>query len=114
MTAHPTLAYLGTGLMGLHQARNLLRAGFPLTAWNRTRAKAEPLVADGARVTDAAPDAAREAEIVVLMLENGQIVEQVLFGSGVATMPAISTTRVFSSSSSAATASSTRKGRSGE
>ena len=35
MTAHPTLAYLGTGLMGLHQARNLLRAGFPLTACNQ-------------------------------------------------------------------------------
>ena len=84
MTAHPATAFLGTGLMGLHQARNLLRAGYPLTAWNRTRARAEQLVPDGARVVDAAPDAVREAEIVVLMLENGPVVEQVLFGSGVA------------------------------
>ena len=84
MTAHPTIAFLGTGLMGLHQARNLLRAGYPLTAWNRTRARAEALVPDGARVVDAAPEAAGEAEVVVLMLENGPIVEQVLFGSGVA------------------------------
>jgi 3-hydroxyisobutyrate dehydrogenase-like beta-hydroxyacid dehydrogenase len=84
MTARPTIAFLGTGLMGLHQARNLLRAGYPLTAWNRTRTRAEQLVPDGARVVDTAPEAVREAEIVVLMLENGPVVEQVLFGPGVA------------------------------
>ena len=84
MTAHPSIAFLGTGLMGLHMARNTLRAGFPLTAWNRTRAKAEELVADGAQVADAAPDAVKAADIVVMMLENGPIVEQVLFGSGAA------------------------------
>src|SRR3712207_4597134 len=84
MTAHPATAFLGTGLMGLHQARNLLRAGYPLTAWNRTRARAEQLVPDGARVVDTALEAVRGAEIVVLMLENGPVVEQVLFGSGMA------------------------------
>lgn len=81
MTVHPTIALLGTGLMGLHQARNLLRAGFPLTAWNRTRARAEPLVPDGARFVDAAPEAVAVAEIVALMLENGPVVEQVMFGA---------------------------------
>ena len=84
MPAHPTIAFLGTGLMGLHQARNLLRAGYPLTAWNRTRARAEALAPDGARVVDTAAEAVDEADIVVLMLENGPIVEQVLFRPGVA------------------------------
>lgn len=84
MTARPAIAFLGIGLMGLHQARNLLRAGYPLVAWNRTRARAEPLLAEGARVADSAAEAVVGAEIVVLMLENGPVVEEVLFGSATA------------------------------
>lgn len=84
MDARPAIAFLGTGLMGLPMARNLLRAGYPLIAWNRTRAKAKQLVADGARVADAAANAVGKAQIVVMMLENGKIVEYVLLGSGVA------------------------------
>src|SRR5439155_25902 len=42
------VAVIGLGNMGLPIARNLLRAGFPLTVHNRTKAKAEPLVAEGA------------------------------------------------------------------
>ncbi|RFB76708.1 NAD(P)-dependent oxidoreductase [Methylovirgula sp. 4M-Z18] len=84
MTRKQTVAFLGTGLMGLHMARNLLRAGYPVAAWNRTRAKAEELSSDGARVVDAAPDAVRDADFVISMLENGGIVEKVLFDSGVA------------------------------
>jgi 3-hydroxyisobutyrate dehydrogenase-like beta-hydroxyacid dehydrogenase len=82
MTAPTTVAFLGTGLMGVHMARNVLRAGFPVTAWNRTRAKADELARDGAEVTDKAPQAVSGADVVVLMLENGPIVERVLFGSG--------------------------------
>ncbi|MDG4866251.1 NAD(P)-binding domain-containing protein, partial [Streptomyces sp. T-3] len=43
------IAFLGLGHMGAPMARQLLRAGHPLTVWNRTPAKAEPLVAAGAR-----------------------------------------------------------------
>ena len=46
----PTIAFLGTGLMGSRMARHLLAAGYALTAWNRTIAKAEPLDDDGARI----------------------------------------------------------------
>ena len=52
MTAHPTIAFLGGILLVLHQARNLLRAGHRLTVWNRSRARAEPLMAEGARVAN--------------------------------------------------------------
>jgi 3-hydroxyisobutyrate dehydrogenase-like beta-hydroxyacid dehydrogenase len=82
MTDHTAVAFLGTGLMGVHMARNVLRAGFPVTAWNRTRAKAHELVPDGAEVTETAAQAVSKADVVVLMLENGPIVERVLFGSG--------------------------------
>lgn len=81
-TSLPRIAFLGTGLMGAPMARNILRAFYPVTAWNRSRAKAEAVT--GAEVADSAARAVRGADIVILMLENGRIVEEVLFGSGAA------------------------------
>ncbi len=78
----PHIAFLGIGLMGLPMATNLLNAGFSLTAWNRTQQKAEALRPLGAKIADSPGDAVAEADIVITMLENGPIVEQVLFDSG--------------------------------
>jgi 3-hydroxyisobutyrate dehydrogenase len=75
-----TVAVLGTGIMGEPIARNLLRAGIGVRAWNRTRAKAEPLVADGAVVCDEPAEAADGADVVVTMLHDGDAVEQVIAG----------------------------------
>jgi len=77
------LACLGIGLMGFPMARRLCEAGHEVHVWNRSRDKAERL-APLATVHDTAAAAAREAEIVITMLENGEVVEQVLFGAGVA------------------------------
>lgn len=63
--------------MGLPMASLISLAGYPLTAWNRTRAKAEPLLGVGARIADM-PDAARSADIVITMLEDGPVVLQVI------------------------------------
>lgn len=76
------IAFLGTGLMGAPMARRLLGAGFDVTVWNRTIAKAQALAPDNARVAESAAAAVAEAEIVVLMLETGPIVGEVLFGEG--------------------------------
>ena len=84
ISASPTVAFLGTGLMGAPMARNLLGAGRRLHVWNRSRAKAEALAPLGALVFDTAASAVAEAEIVVMMLENGGIVDTVLFGAGTA------------------------------
>lgn len=84
---HPSrlkIAVLGTGMMGLPMARRLARAGHEVHAWNRTRAKAEPLAADGATVHEHAADAVRGADMAVSLLENGAIVGEVLFSQGVA------------------------------
>lgn len=74
------IAVLGTGLMGAPMARRLLGAGFEVTVWNRTRAKAEALVVDGATVAATPREAAREADVILTMLENGDVVGEVLFG----------------------------------
>ncbi len=78
------IAFLGTGLMGGPQARRLLGAGFSVTAWNRTRAKAETLMPQGATVADTAAAAVKDADVVITMLENGVAVGDVLFDQGVA------------------------------
>jgi 2-hydroxy-3-oxopropionate reductase len=75
------LALAGTGLMGGPMAKRLIAAGFDLTVWNRTRSKAE---ATGAKVADNAAEAAAGADIFITMLENGPVVGDVLFKTGVA------------------------------
>jgi 3-hydroxyisobutyrate dehydrogenase len=56
--------------MGMGMAKNLLKAGILVTAFNRTRAKAEPLAAEGARIADTPADAARDADVIISMLSD--------------------------------------------
>jgi len=78
------VALIGIGLMGLPMAKRLCQAGLHPHIWNRTRAKAEPLAALGAKVHDTLAQAVRDADIVVTMLEDGKVVESVLFADGLA------------------------------
>jgi len=78
------IAFLGIGLMGYPMARRLCEAGHTVHAWNRSRDKAARLTPFGATVHDSAADAVREAEVVITMLENGDVVAQVIFDAGVA------------------------------
>ena len=83
-TPHPVIALLGIGRMGLPMATRLCQAGLKVHVWNRNRSKAEPLSGLGATVHDQAADAVRQADIVISMLENGPVVEQVVFALGTA------------------------------
>ncbi|MCC7544544.1 MAG: NAD(P)-dependent oxidoreductase [Aquabacterium sp.] len=74
-----TISLLGCGLMGTPMATRLLNHGYTLTAWNRTRSKADALAAKGARVADTPAKAVVDADIVITMLEHGGVVEDVLF-----------------------------------
>ena len=74
------LAFIGLGKMGSGIARNLLRAGHQLTVYNRTREKAEALVAEGARVANSPAEAVRGAEAVHTMLSDDAAVREVVFG----------------------------------
>ncbi|MET7295027.1 NAD(P)-dependent oxidoreductase [Streptomyces griseoloalbus] len=71
MTDQLTVSVLGTGIMGAAMARNLARAGHTVRAWNRTRAKAEPLAADGAHIVDTPAEAVESADVVLTMLYDG-------------------------------------------
>jgi len=69
---------LGTGIMGAGMARNLVRAGFDVTVWNRTPERAAPLADDGATVADDAAAATDGADVVLTMLFDAAAVSGVL------------------------------------
>lgn len=68
--AHPTpaISVVGTGLMGAAIARVLLKHRYPVTVWNRSSDKCQPLVSEGARLANTAPDAVAASETVILCL----------------------------------------------
>ena len=74
------IAFLGTGLMGAPMVRNLLGAGFHVTAWNRSIDKAEALVTNGAQVAASPAVAAGNADIVISMVSDGPAVRALLDG----------------------------------
>ena len=78
----PKIAFLGTGLMGAPMAANLLKAGYPLTVWNRTSSKASALKQQGATVAATPAQAVAGADIVFLILGDSPDVEAVLLGRG--------------------------------
>src|SRR5580698_3167875 len=73
------IALLGTGIMGTHMARRLAQAGFPVTVWNRSPDKASQLTQFGVRISDNPSSACTDADVVIVMLSNGPVVEEVLF-----------------------------------
>jgi 3-hydroxyisobutyrate dehydrogenase len=75
-----TIAVLGTGYMGAGIAGNLIRAGFDVRVWNRTREKAEPLGEQGAAVADSAAEAARGATFLLTMLSDADALAEVVGG----------------------------------
>jgi 3-hydroxyisobutyrate dehydrogenase-like beta-hydroxyacid dehydrogenase len=79
--AAPTVGWIGTGRMGFQLATRLVEAGYDVAAWNRTRAKAEPLAARGATVVDS-PAALAGRDIVFVMVSADRDLEAVVLGEG--------------------------------
>jgi len=73
------VGFIGLGNMGAAMARNLLKAGHRVTVYIRTRAKAEALVAEGARVAESVADTCR-GEILLTMLADDAAVEGTVSG----------------------------------
>lgn len=80
MDAKKTVGFLGLGNMGGPMAANLLKAGFPIVVWNRTKEKAASLVEQGAAWAELPREAAAKAEVVITMLADAAAVRAVLLG----------------------------------
>lgn len=76
------IAYIGLGIMGRGMAANLLKAGYPVTVWNRTPERAQPLVDKGAQLASSPAAAARGADVIMYCLSDDAAVTDLLFGDG--------------------------------
>src|SRR5437763_6649357 len=76
-----TIGWIGIGRMGYAMAERLAKAGADLTVWNRTRSKAEPLAAQGAKVAAKVSDLAA-CDIVFVMVSTWDDVKEVVAGAG--------------------------------
>jgi len=76
----PHIGFIGLGIMGKPMAKNLIKAGFPVTVHNRSRAKVDELVKDGASAAASPAELASATEIIITMLPNSPDVELVALG----------------------------------
>jgi 3-hydroxyisobutyrate dehydrogenase-like beta-hydroxyacid dehydrogenase len=81
MAAEPTVGWIGTGRMGYQLALRLLKAGYDVGVYNRTRLKAESLAVHGAKIVDRPVDLA-DRDIVVIMVSGDADLEAVISGEG--------------------------------
>jgi 3-hydroxyisobutyrate dehydrogenase len=73
------IGWIGMGRMGYPMAERLLKAGYDVSIWNRTRAKAEPLAKIGGKVVDNLFDL-KEVDVLFSIVSTGKDLEQVYFG----------------------------------
>jgi 3-hydroxyisobutyrate dehydrogenase len=73
------IGWIGMGRMGSAMAERLLKAGYDVSIWNRTRAKAEPLAAKGGKIVDKLSDLAG-MDIVFSIVSTGPDLKEVYFG----------------------------------
>ena len=83
MSSQTKVALLGLGLMGRPMAANLAKAGFPLTVWNRTQARANEVAAAhaGVRVAATPADAAAQSDVVLTIVSDPPALEEVLWST---------------------------------
>lgn len=74
------VGFIGLGAMGSRMAANVLRAGYPLTVYNRTRERTRELAARGAAVGESPRDVAARSDVVITMLSTPEAVRAVLDG----------------------------------
>tara|TARA_Y100000588_G_scaffold115859_1_gene126881 strand:- start:563 stop:1435 length:873 start_codon:yes stop_codon:yes gene_type:complete len=78
---YKNIGFIGIGLMGLPMAKNILKAGYNLKVFNRTKSKAEPLKEYGAKITNTIQDLVKECDIVITMLTEDISVDDVMNSS---------------------------------
>jgi 3-hydroxyisobutyrate dehydrogenase-like beta-hydroxyacid dehydrogenase len=76
-----TVGLIGLGLMGKPMGHNLLKAGFPVVVWNRTRSKADDLVRAGAKLAADPRELAGQVELLITIVSDPPALEEVMFGA---------------------------------
>jgi 3-hydroxyisobutyrate dehydrogenase len=74
------VGFIGLGIMGLPMVRNLMKAGFEVTVYNRTASKADKMVTEGAQKADSPVAVARKNTVIITMVSDTPDVEKVILG----------------------------------
>ena len=77
-----SIGFIGLGIMGQPMALNLIRNGFKVSAWNRTRSKADAVEKAGGRIASTPAEAVREADVVMMIVSDSAAVQEVVAGKG--------------------------------
>ena len=75
------IGFIGIGLMGLPMAKNILKAGYNLKAFNRSQSKAEPLKDFGAEISSTINDVVKESDVLITMLTDDTAIDDVMNSS---------------------------------
>ena len=75
------IGFIGTGLMGLPMAKNILKAGYNLKAFNRSQSKAAPLKDRGAEISSSIKEAVSDSDVVITMLTDDTAVDEIMSSS---------------------------------
>ena len=76
----PRIGWIGMGRMGYPMAERLLKAGYNVSIWNRTRAKAEPLAKSGGKVVEK-PSELADVDVLFSIVSTGKDLQEVYFGN---------------------------------
>lgn len=75
------IGLIGLGLMGRPMGMNLIKAGYPLTVWNRTASRADELVAAGAKLAKSPQEVAAASDFLLTIVSDPPALEEVLWGN---------------------------------
>jgi len=79
------VGWIGLGNMGVPMSKNLLKAGHDVTVWNRTKSKADEVLAEGAKWADSPKEIAEKCDFIITMIADGPTLQAVVLGeNGVA------------------------------
>ena len=76
------IGLIGLGLMGRPMGMNLIKAGYPLTVWNRTSSRADELVAAGAKLAKSPQEVAAASDFLLTIVSDPPAIEEILWGPG--------------------------------
>lgn len=74
------IGFIGIGLMGKGMSLNLVKAGYEVTVWNRTKSKTRPVVDAGAKLGESPKEVAEKSDVVISIVTGSDDVKEVLTG----------------------------------
>jgi len=80
MSEKQKVGWIGLGKMGVPMSKNLVKKGYPLTVYNRTKEKTKELVAEGAKVADSPKSLAANVDVIISMISDDPVLEAVSIG----------------------------------